>query len=279
MKQLIFLGLILSSSLCIASEFNVQKFPLTFRSGDRAGVFGKFRIQDKDYSLLIDSGASGHGLNYKLVKKMKLALGKTGEGSTPHGDIHIIHIGTIHTQINGKPLDLRDAITVKNDPGDLSLEKDGIWGTVSPSALADDKLAVLDLAKPAMYLIYPVPKNIMGWLMGKYSDFDFDELPRVSGRPYVEMIETTVDDLGNLKMTVDSGATTTNIYSDSIGDSSKPISIWIQKHRCSTPMARIRSIGSPGHQNHLLGMDCLQGKILVFPPTNLQMLWIGWPKK
>ncbi len=76
--------------------------------------------------MLIDSGASGHGINYTLAQKLKLPLGKVGEGSTPYGDIQTIHVGDIQTQVNGVSLNLRDVITAKNSPGDISLEKDDV---------------------------------------------------------------------------------------------------------------------------------------------------------
>ncbi len=107
----------------------------------------------------------------------------------------------------------------------------------------------------------------------------FDEVPRVSGRPYVEIIDAKVDKIGNVKMTVDSGATTTNIYSNFKFENSNPISIRILKNTCLTSAARVRPTSDPGHENHLLGMDCLVGKILVLPPPNFKKIYIGWPKK
>ncbi len=276
MKTFILVIMFFNSCLSFASNVSVQKFQLMFRPGERAGVLGKFTIQGKNYWMLIDSGASGHSLNYKLVQKLKLTLGKTGQGSTPYGDIQIIHVGNVQVQLDGKRLDLRSTITVKDSEGDMSLEKDDIWGLISPSVLAANKLVVLDLIDPAMYVIDPVPKNILGWLNKKYRSTEFEEHRRVSGRPYVEIIETMTDLFGKLKMTVDSGATTTNIYSDSPFDNSKPLSIRFAKHFCSTRNARIRPTTSPGHLNHLLGMDCLRGKILVLPPHEYPRLWIGF---
>lgn len=176
--------------------------------------------------------------------------------------------------IDGFPLELRDTITVKNEKG--GLDDDAIYGLLSPSAFAMNRLVVLDLKTPMLYLVSPVPKDIPKWLAEQFNPFVFDEIQRLPAAPYVETIKVKAGALGEIVMTVDSGATTTNIYSDLSPDKIRPFNLTFGKHTCTTNSARLRPMDSPGNRNHLLGMDCLRGKILAIPPAGNSSIWIGW---
>jgi len=274
---LVFLGLILTSWGSFAEDFKVQRVPLSFRPGPKLGVIANALVEGQKLPLLVDTGAAGHDLDYGIVQKLKIHQGRIGSGSTPNGDIQTIDIGTVHIQIDGTPIDLHDTITVKNAQGGLA--DDGIFGLISPPKLAVGKLVVLDLAEPALYFVKSVPKSIPQWLRSNFKNVDFDEVARVPAAPYVEIVNVETKPFGPLKMTLDSGAVTSYFYSDAQFDLSNPVTIRLQKHECITRMAVVRPTSAPGHQNHLLGMDCLRGKILAFPPAGDSSTWIGWPRK
>jgi len=165
---------------------------------------------------------------------------------------------------------------VKGEQGGLA--DDSIFGLLSVSRFAKNKLAILDLNTPSMVLVDPIPKDVNTWLIKNFPGFDFEKISREPDQVYVEKIKVKTSSFGSLTMTVDSGATVTNIYSDLPWKEFHPVEIKTKKFKCNTRSARIRPLNSPGNQNHLLGMDCLRDRILVFPPAGDSFLWIGSKK-
>jgi|GEM_PF-5349317 len=250
---------------------------LQFRPGPKLGVTAATTIKGKVFPLLIDTGAAGHDLDYSLIEKLKLPLGRTGAGSTPEGDIQTIDLGSIKVQVDGVNLLLDNAITVKDEPGGLIA--DLIFGLISPQRLASDKLVVVDLAEPALYLVSPIPTDVKAWLAKTFTSYDFDEVPLLEADPFVEMVVAETRPFGKISMTVDSGALKSYIYSDLKVDPTATVKIRINKHECLTQSAFIRPLNEPGHQNHLLGMDCLRGKVLAYLPPAHRSFFFGWPLK
>ncbi len=256
--------------------YDVQKIHLSFRPGNSPGVLANVSIKGKAYQFLIDTGASGHFVHEELVRELQIKQIGVSQGSTPYGDIQTILLEPQETVIDQIPILLTDSITVFNEPSN-GLKEAGIYGLLSPPKLAIDALVVLDHSEPALYIVKPVPMEPTKWLEQYYRDFTFEEVPRVNDpNPYRELLAATSDIFGDLTMTLDSGATTTIIYSDKVVNPRQNLSIKVKNFRCNTNRAIVRPTGSPGHGNHLLGMDCLIGKILAFAPMDSQYVWIGW---
>jgi hypothetical protein len=235
-------------------------------------------LNGQRFPLLVDTGSSAHVLSPQILKKLGFALKAPVKGSTPYGPAKLAELGDLQVKIGGLKIPLSDCLAeTESSPG--GLESDGIYGLLSPPKLAVGALVVLDLREPALIVVRPAPKNIPLWLKQKFPQSSFDEVPRLNEKAgYQEIILVKSEIFGDLQMFLDTGATTTNIYSERPFDSSKPLKLEIQNHQCVTSGARIRPLSSPQTQ-HLLGMDCLQGKILAFGPAGSASVWIGWPEK
>ncbi|MGZ3796966.1 MAG: aspartyl protease family protein [Pseudobdellovibrionaceae bacterium] len=263
----------------IANGYDIQKFHLTSRTGNTPGVLANIAIKGKSYQFLVDTGASGHFIHEDLVKDLQIKQLGGSQGSTPYGDFQTTLLENIDVVIDHTLMPLTDSITVFNEAPN-GLKEAGIYGLLSPPKLAVGALVILDHFEPALYLVRPVPADPLKWLQQAYPDIIMEEVNRViDPNPYRELIGVKSDIFGDLTMTLDSGATTTIIYSDKVVDPKKGISLKIGNFGCRTHRAQVRSIHSPGHGNHLLGMDCLSDKILAFAPMGTQHLWIGWIKR
>jgi hypothetical protein len=257
-----------------------QKFPLLFRNANTPGLIAMVSVGAKHFQFLIDTGASAHSLSATLAKQFQAAhdgLQDDGvSGTTPYGPVRMSRLGSVPISIGGRQIKLQDVLgETAQSPG--GLEEAGIMGVLSPAKLADHALVIIDAAEPALYLISPAPVDILNWVQARFKNFDFDPVPRLEKDSYRETVLASTDQFGPLPMFVDTGATTSHIYSTTQTTSDAPVSIGIGSHKCRTSKVLIHSSSGRSPPSHLLGMDCLGGKILVLAPKGQPLLWIGWP--
>ncbi len=237
----------------------------------------RVKIKGRDRLFIVDTGATAHVVDAALAKSLGLQGEPAEVGEDHYGKkVRVVDLPDLPVQIGPWKGTLAHPSGIARPE---SLLRQKIVGTISPQALIESGIVVMDLPAKKLLIYDSAPVPARKWLTARYPGYEFVELDR-QGREM--LVKASLPGRGKVPVLLDTGSGSTE-FSDAYAGLDPGVyrsteSVSVGGHELRVASIEVRSFKEQGYMAGILGLDALQGVILAFRTESSKVL-LGFPRR